>query len=71
MIVLGLGDRLRHPATFWRPRSRPWRGETHYTVLDGTAELKAAIQHKFQHDNGLDLVQNEITAGAGGSPLQR
>ena len=45
------------------------RGETHYTVLDGTAELKAAIQHKFKHDNGLDFALNEITAGAGAKQI--
>eukprot|EP01035_Chromulina_nebulosa_P041001 gene41000-55411_t len=45
------------------------RGETHYTVLDGTAELKAAIQHKFRHDNGLDFQLNEITAGAGAKQI--
>jgi aspartate aminotransferase len=41
------------------------RGETHYTVLDGTPELKAAIQRKFRHDNGLEFATNEITVGAG------
>ncbi len=38
-------------------------------MLDGTAELKAAIQHKFKHDNGLDFALNEITAGAGAKQI--
>ena len=40
-------------------------GQTRYTVLDGTAELKAAIQGKFRRENGLDYAVEEITAGAG------
>jgi aspartate aminotransferase len=34
-------------------------------VLDGTPELKAAIQLKFRRDNGLAFATNEITVGAG------
>lgn len=40
-------------------------GQTRYTVLDGTAELKAAVQAKFRRENGLDYAIDEITAGAG------
>lgn len=40
-------------------------GQTRYTALDGTAELKAAIQGKFRRENGLDYAIGEITAGAG------
>ncbi|HEY0886502.1 MAG TPA: pyridoxal phosphate-dependent aminotransferase [Ramlibacter sp.] len=40
-------------------------GQTRYTVLDGTSELKAAIQGKFRRENGLDFALDEITAGAG------
>ncbi|WP_174247970.1 pyridoxal phosphate-dependent aminotransferase [Bradyrhizobium sp. S69] len=40
-------------------------GQTKYTVLDGTAELKAAIAGKFSRENGLDYAMDEITAGAG------
>ena len=29
------------------------RGETKYTAVDGTAELKAAIAAKFKRENGL------------------
>jgi aspartate aminotransferase len=34
-------------------------------VLDGTAELKAAIAGKFHRENGLSYAADEITAGAG------
>lgn len=40
-------------------------GQTRYTALDGTPELKAAIQGKFRRENGLDYAIDEITAGAG------
>ena len=70
VIVLGLGEPdFDTPAHILEAAQQAMaRGETHYTVLDGTAELKAAIQHKFKHDNGLDFAQSEITAGAGASP---
>lgn len=41
------------------------RGETRYTVLDGSPAMKAAVQHKFQRDNGLDFALDEITVSAG------
>jgi len=40
-------------------------GQTKYTTLDGTAELKAAIAGKFRRENGLDYAADEITVGAG------
>ena len=40
-------------------------GQTKYTILDGSPELKAAIADKFRRENGLDYAANEITAGAG------
>jgi aspartate aminotransferase len=40
-------------------------GQTRYTVLDGSAELKAAIREKFARENALVFAQDEITAGAG------
>lgn len=41
------------------------RGETRYTVLDGSPAMKAAVQLKFQRDNGLDFALDEITVSAG------
>jgi aspartate aminotransferase len=44
-------------------------GQTKYTVLDGTAELKAAIAAKFSRENGLSYAADEITAGAGAKQI--
>ena len=41
-------------------------GQTKYTNVDGTPELKAAIQGKFKRENGLDYALNEIIVGVGG-----
>lgn len=40
-------------------------GQTKYTTLDGTPELKAAIAEKFRRENGLVYATDEITASAG------
>ncbi|NNC58162.1 MAG: pyridoxal phosphate-dependent aminotransferase [Woeseiaceae bacterium] len=40
-------------------------GETKYTPIDGTAELKAAIQRKFVRDNQLDYAAAEILVTSG------
>ncbi|MCS3727124.1 pyridoxal phosphate-dependent aminotransferase [Bradyrhizobium betae] len=40
-------------------------GQTKYTSLDGTPELKAAIAQKFRRENDLVYAADEITAGAG------
>jgi len=41
------------------------RGETKYTALDGTPQLKDAIRLKFERDNGLVYASHEITVGTG------
>lgn len=41
------------------------RGETKYTPLTGTPELKAAIARKFRRENGLDYSAEEIIACTG------
>jgi len=45
------------------------RGETKYTNVDGTPELKAAVAAKFKRDNGLDYKAEEITVGTGGKQV--
>jgi aspartate aminotransferase len=40
-------------------------GQTRYTVLDGSAELKVAIREKFRRENGLAFAADEVFAGAG------
>ncbi|MDN5850214.1 MAG: pyridoxal phosphate-dependent aminotransferase [Nitrococcus sp.] len=41
------------------------RGETRYTAVDGTPELKQAIQSKFERENGLRYELNQIIASSG------
>ena len=41
------------------------RGETKYTALDGTPELKQAIAAKFRRENGVDYALGEITVSTG------
>lgn len=43
------------------------RGDTRYTAMDGTAELKSAIALKMKRDNGLDFAANQITVTLGGT----
>ena len=40
-------------------------GQTRYTAVDGTAELKAAIIEKFRRDNGLDYEPDQVIASNG------
>ncbi len=42
------------------------RGDTRYTPIDGTAELKAAIRDKFLRDNGLSYETTQILVSSGG-----
>jgi aspartate aminotransferase len=44
-------------------------GQTHYTPVDGTPELKAAIIGKFRRENGLEYKPENISAGAGGKQV--
>jgi aspartate aminotransferase len=41
-------------------------GQTKYTNVDGTAELKAAIAAKFKRDNGLSYEASQISVNVGG-----
>ena len=45
------------------------RGETHYTICDGTAELKQAIIDKFKRENGLDYQINQISVSVGAKKI--
>ena len=40
-------------------------GETKYTAIDGTSQLKAAIQGKFERDNGLSYAADQILVSCG------
>jgi aspartate aminotransferase len=45
------------------------RGETKYTALDGTVELKTAIQAKFKRENSVDYALDEITVATGAKQI--
>jgi len=45
------------------------KGQTKYTVVDGTMELKEAICAKFKRENGLDYKPNQVTVGTGGKQV--
>ena len=40
-------------------------GQTKYTAIDGTSQLKAAIQRKFERDNGLKYSADQILVSCG------
>ncbi len=42
------------------------KGDTHYTAVDGTVELKQAIIDKFERDNGLTYQADQILVSCGG-----
>ena len=42
------------------------KGKTKYTAVDGTPELKAAVQAKFKRDNSLDYGLDQISVNVGG-----
>ena len=44
-------------------------GQTKYTAVDGTPELKKAICAKFKRENGLDYKPSQITVGNGGKQV--
>jgi aspartate aminotransferase len=44
-------------------------GQTRYTPVDGTPELKQAIAAKFARENGLTYKPENISAGAGGKQI--
>ncbi|MCB1783279.1 MAG: aspartate transaminase [Alphaproteobacteria bacterium] len=44
-------------------------GQTKYTAVDGTPELKDAIIAKFKHDNNLTYTREQITVGTGGKQV--
>ena len=45
------------------------RGETRYTDVNGTVELREAIRDKFKRDNNLDYNINQIHVSCGGKPV--
>lgn len=44
-------------------------GDTHYTALDGSPAIKAAVREKFKRENGLDFTADEIVVTTGAKML--
>lgn len=44
-------------------------GQTKYTAVDGTSELKDAIIAKFKRDNDLEYSRDQVTVGTGGKQV--
>lgn len=44
-------------------------GQTKYTLVDGTMDLKKAIAAKFKRENGLDYATDQISVGTGGKQV--
>lgn len=44
-------------------------GQTRYTDVDGTPELKQAVAAKFERDNGLHYSTDQISVGTGGKQV--
>ena len=71
VIILGAGepdfdtpDHIKEAA--WKAMQA---GQTKYTALDGTPELKAAIRDKFKRENAVDYVLDEITVATGAKQI--
>ena len=45
------------------------RGETKYSPTDGTIAMRAAVQRKFERDNGLAFELEQIIVASGAKPL--
>ena len=45
-------------------------GDTKYTAVDGTKDLKEAIVKKFKRENNLNYTTDQVTVGAGGKHIQ-
>jgi len=45
------------------------KGETKYTIVDGTPALKKAVIAKFKRENGLDYAPEQISVGTGGKQV--
>lgn len=67
VIVLGAGepdfdtpDQIKQAAI-----EQIWQGQTKYTALTGTPELKRAISDKYQRQHGLEFAEEEIIVSSG------
>jgi len=67
VIVLGAGEPDFDTPDFIKQAAVDaiWAGETKYTALGGTPQLKQAISAKFQRDHGLAYTAQEIIVSTG------
>jgi aspartate aminotransferase len=70
MDVIGLGagepDFDTPPHIIAAAKEAMDRGETRYTAVAGTPELREAICAKLKRDNGLDYTPEQVSVGCGG-----
>ncbi|PDT14870.1 aspartate aminotransferase [Rhizobium sp. J15] len=71
VIVLGAGepdfdtpDNIKEAA-----KAAIDRGETKYTALDGSPDLKKAIVEKFRRENGVDYALDEVSVATGAKQI--
>ncbi|MGN6768739.1 MAG: pyridoxal phosphate-dependent aminotransferase [Rhizobiaceae bacterium] len=71
VIVLGAGEPdFDTPDNIKDAACRAIRdGQTKYTALDGTPELKQAVIENFRRENGLEYAIDEVTVGAGAKQI--
>lgn len=71
VIILGAGEPDFDTPDFIKDAAADAmrRGQTKYTALDGTPELKAAIADKFARENGLALSVDQITVATGAKQI--
>lgn len=68
-LSTGEPDFQTHPSVCKAAKDAINKGFTKYTPVDGTTELKKAIQDKFRADNQLDYDLSQIIVDAGAKPL--
>lgn len=71
VIVLGAGEPDFDTPDFVKEAAKAAidRGDTKYTALDGTPELKQAIARKFARENGVAYGTDEIAVSAGAKQI--
>lgn len=71
IINLGLGEPDFDTPEFVKDAAKAAMdaGDTKYTAVEGTPELKDAIIAKFKRDNNIDYTRDEIIVGTGGKQV--
>ena len=71
VVVLGAGEPDFDTPDFVKEAAKAAidRGDTKYTALDGTPELKQAIARKFARENGVAYGTDEIAVSAGAKQI--